>query len=146
MSVLADVCKLSSLLRTNYICNSFSLSLSFSLFIISVLNNFGAPPNSFVWGNYFWFGTPDLCDDLNQPYGISLAHSQPMIFHATSPFPLHFIVVYMNFTSPYTIDLKLPFEVSTYVIDSYSSPSTSPCPFTELHSSGTLLAKIMQFN
>ncbi|XP_061401258.1 uncharacterized protein LOC133337009 [Musca vetustissima] len=54
--------------------------------------------------------SPDLCEDLNRPYSISLAHSQPIIFSVSSPFELHFIVAYMNYTSPYTIDLKLPFE------------------------------------
>ncbi|TMW46892.1 hypothetical protein DOY81_008030 [Sarcophaga bullata] len=65
---------------------------------------------TFTWGNYFWFGTPDLCDDLNQPFTISLSHSKPPIFNATSPFPMQFVIVYLNFTTPFYIDLKLPFE------------------------------------
>ncbi|KAM7343504.1 nose resistant to fluoxetine protein 6-like [Cochliomyia hominivorax] len=77
---------------------------------LKVLDSFGSPPKTFSWGNYFWFGTPDLCDDLNQPFSISLSHSRPPIFNATSPFPLKFVVVYLNFTTPYYIDIKLPFE------------------------------------
>ncbi|XP_046811025.1 uncharacterized protein LOC111688647 isoform X2 [Lucilia cuprina] len=75
-----------------------------------VLDSFGSAPKTFTWGNYFWFGTPDLCADLNDPFTISLSHSQPPIFNATSPFPVQFFVVYLNFTTPYYIDIKLPFE------------------------------------
>ncbi|XP_065368852.1 nose resistant to fluoxetine protein 6-like [Calliphora vicina] len=77
---------------------------------LKVLDSFGSAPKTFTWGNYFWFGTPDLCNDLNQPFTISLSHSRPPIFNATSPFPVQFIVVYLNFTTPYYIDIKLPYE------------------------------------
>ncbi|XP_075165922.1 nose resistant to fluoxetine protein 6-like [Haematobia irritans] len=77
---------------------------------IKVIDNFGTAPKSFTWGNYFWLSTPDLCEDLNNAYVISMAHSKPLIFNASSPIRLQFIVVYMNFTTPYSIDLKLPFE------------------------------------
>lgn len=75
------------------------------------MDSFGSPPRTFSWGNYFWFGTPELCNDLNQPFAISLSHSQPLLFNATSPFPMQFVLIYFNFTSPYYIDLKLAFEV-----------------------------------
>ncbi|XP_073844590.1 nose resistant to fluoxetine protein 6-like isoform X2 [Musca autumnalis] len=52
------------------------------IWALKVLDYFGKPPKSFTWGNYFWFATPDLCDDLNQPYRISLAHSKPITFNS----------------------------------------------------------------
>ena len=87
---------------------------NFTKFFVSttVVDSFGSVPKTFTWGNYFWFGTPDLCDDLNQPFTISLSRSKPPIFNATSPFPMQFVIVYLNFTTPFYIDLKLPFEVS----------------------------------
>ncbi|XP_037888723.1 nose resistant to fluoxetine protein 6-like [Glossina fuscipes] len=75
-----------------------------------LLDAFGSPPQQFLWGNYLWFGTPALCYDLNQPMDISLALSQPIVTNVTSPFPLEYTVVYLNFSTPFYIDVKLAYE------------------------------------
>uniref|UniRef100_A0A1I8QBL2 Nose resistant-to-fluoxetine protein N-terminal domain-containing protein n=1 Tax=Stomoxys calcitrans TaxID=35570 RepID=A0A1I8QBL2_STOCA len=77
---------------------------------MKVVDNFGTIPKSFTWGNYFWFGAPDLCDDLNKANFLNLAHSRPIIINATSPMSMALMVVYMNYTTPYDVDVKLPFE------------------------------------
>uniref|UniRef100_A0A1A9WWG6 Nose resistant-to-fluoxetine protein N-terminal domain-containing protein n=1 Tax=Glossina brevipalpis TaxID=37001 RepID=A0A1A9WWG6_9MUSC len=74
------------------------------------LDAFGSAPQQFLWGNYLWFGTPDLCYDLNQPLEISLGLSQPIVTNVTSPFPLKYTVVYLNFSTPFYIDVKLAYE------------------------------------
>lgn len=81
-----------------------------------MLDSFGVPGAQFLWGNYFWLGSIELCDDLNAPYSISLGGPQLpnalQLLNVTSPFPVHYMVVYYNFTTPYYIDLHLPFDVS----------------------------------
>lgn len=78
---------------------------------LKVLDSFGHPPRSFVWGDYFWFSARELCDDLNSPLRMSLVHASNISkIDMKSPFPVQFSVVYMRFTSPYYINWRLPYE------------------------------------
>lgn len=81
-----------------------------------VLDSFGMPATQFIWGNYFWLGSMELCHDLNTPYNINLGIKQlpiaARLLNVTSPFPVQYMVIYYNFSTPYYIDLHLPFEVS----------------------------------
>ncbi|XP_069964158.1 nose resistant to fluoxetine protein 6 isoform X4 [Bactrocera oleae] len=82
---------------------------------IKVLDSFGAPPPSFSWGNNHWFGPQWKCNDLNEPYVVATSSEflrtyafNP--FNVTSPFRMRFTMVYMRFSTPHFIDLRLPYE------------------------------------
>ncbi|XP_054739415.1 O-acyltransferase like protein-like [Anastrepha obliqua] len=82
---------------------------------LKVLDSFGAPPKSFSWGNYYWFASQKHCDDLNTPYAVAFspAHLRSYRmnpFNVTSPFRLRLTMIYMRFSTPRYINLRLPFE------------------------------------
>ncbi|XP_011191649.1 nose resistant to fluoxetine protein 6 [Zeugodacus cucurbitae] len=82
---------------------------------LKVLDSFGAPPKSFSWGNYYWFAPQWQCNDLNRPYvvGISPEFFRSYTFNpfnVTSPFRLRLTMVYMRFSTPHYIDVRLPYE------------------------------------
>ncbi|XP_030388523.1 nose resistant to fluoxetine protein 6-like [Scaptodrosophila lebanonensis] len=93
-----------------------------------VIDSFGSAGSSFGWGNYFWFSPPAMCNELNDPYSITFSplHRTKFYFNTTSPMSVRFSVLYMNFTTPYYIDLKLPFEVSMLGIVWPGIPSEFP--------------------
>ncbi|XP_050323382.1 nose resistant to fluoxetine protein 6-like [Bactrocera neohumeralis] len=82
---------------------------------IKVLDSFGVPPKSFSWGNNHWFGPQWQCNDLNRPYVVATSPEflrtytfDP--FNVTSPFRMRLTMVYMRFSTPHFIDLRLPYE------------------------------------
>lgn len=80
----------------------------------TVIDSYGNLPKSFTWGNYFWFSSQELCDDLNDPFKITISGQNPQhgFLNQTSPFPVQFRMIYYGFESPAYVDLKLQFEVS----------------------------------
>ncbi|XP_049308007.1 uncharacterized protein LOC105227686 isoform X2 [Bactrocera dorsalis] len=82
---------------------------------LKVLDSFGGPPKSFSWGNNHWFGPQWQCNDLNSPYVVATSSEflrtytlDP--FNVTSPFRMRLTMVYMRFSTPHFIDLRLPYE------------------------------------
>ncbi|XP_012154768.1 nose resistant to fluoxetine protein 6 [Ceratitis capitata] len=82
---------------------------------LKVLDSFGVAPKSFNWGNYFWFAPQWQCNDLNTPYVIAMSADYLRTyrfnpFNVTSPVRLRLTMVYMRFSTPRYIDVRLPYE------------------------------------
>lgn len=74
-------------------------------------------PESFVFGNNFWFKSSQVCDLINEPVQISLSPNIPKrmseyLLNSTSPVPVKYQLIYANFTSPMQIDVKFHVYVS----------------------------------
>ncbi|XP_055378338.1 O-acyltransferase like protein-like [Condylostylus longicornis] len=82
---------------------------------LKLINSFGIIPKSIQWGNYYWFPSREICDDLNEPYKISLSSGLPALMNVTSPIKMKFSMLYYNFTTPYYVDLNLAFEQTIHV-------------------------------
>lgn len=85
-----------------------------TIWFSTVIDSYGNLPKSYTWGNYFWFSSQELCDDLNDPFKITISGRNPKhgFLNQTSPFPVEFRMMYYGFESPAYVDLKLQFEVS----------------------------------
>lgn len=89
----------------------------FLVYALKVLDSFGVAPKSFNWGNYFWFAPQWQCNDLNTPYVIAMSADYLRTyrfnpFNVTSPVRLRLTMVYMRFSTPRYIDVRLPYEVN----------------------------------